>query len=105
MADPDRGEVWWAEHPATGRRPACVLTRQAAIPVLTAVLVAPATRTVRGIPTEVMLGTQDGMPEECALSFDNLATIPKALLTERITRLGPVKLAELCRALAVATGC
>ena len=60
----NRGEVWWVEHPDVGRRPACVLTRDAAIPVLRAVLVAPATRTVRGIPTEVALGPDDGMPEE-----------------------------------------
>jgi mRNA-degrading endonuclease toxin of MazEF toxin-antitoxin module len=64
----NRGEVWWIEHPEAGRRPACVLTRQAAIAVLNSVLVAPATRTVRGIPTEVALTRQDGMPEDCALS-------------------------------------
>jgi mRNA interferase MazF len=51
----NRGEVWWVEHPDAGRRPACVLTRQAAIPVLTCVLVVPATRTVRGILMEVPL--------------------------------------------------
>ena len=49
----NRGEVWWAEHPDAGRRPYLVLTRQAAIPVLNRVLAVPATRTVRGIPTEV----------------------------------------------------
>ena len=101
----NRGEVWWLEHPATGRRPACVLTRQAAIPVLGSVLVAPATRTIRGLPTEVILGPQDGMPAECALSFDNLATVPKALLTERLAALGEPRRAELCLALAAATGC
>jgi mRNA interferase MazF len=101
----NRGEVWWLEHPEAGRRPACILTRQAAIPVLRSVLVAPATRTVRGIATEVMLGPDEGMPEQCALSFDNLTTVPKALLTERITRLPTGKLAELCAALRVATGC
>ena len=101
----NRGEVWWLEHPEVGRRPACVLTRQAAIPALRSVLVVPATRTVRGIPTEVPLGRADGMPEDCALSFDNLTTVPKALLTERITRLNPVKLGALCVALNVATGC
>lgn len=93
------------EHPDAGAHPACILTRQAAIPVLRTVLVAPATRTVRGIPTEVALGPEDGMPRECALSLDNIASVPKSLLTERITRLGPVKLSELCRALAIATGC
>jgi mRNA interferase MazF len=101
----NRGEVWWVEHPKAGRRPACVVTRQAAIPVLAGVLVAPATRTVRGIPTEVELSHADGMPTDCALSFDNLTTVPKALLTERITTLPATKIDELCRALRAATGC
>jgi mRNA interferase MazF len=100
-----RGEIWWLEHPEAGRRPACVLTRPAAIPVLNAVLVAPATRTIRGIPTEVRLGPADGMPGECALSFDNLATVPKALLRERITTLPAGRHDELYAALRVATGC
>jgi mRNA interferase MazF len=93
------------EHPEAGRRPACVLTRAAAIPVLATVLVAPATRTVRGIPTEVALGREDGMPAECALSLDNLATVPKALLTSRVTQLSEARQAEVCEALRVATGC
>jgi mRNA interferase MazF len=101
----NRGEVWWLEHPEAGRRPACILTRQAAIPVLSQILVAPVTRTVRGIPTEVVLGPEDGMPDDCALSLDNIAAVPKALLTRRITRLGAAKLAELCAALNTATGC
>jgi mRNA interferase MazF len=100
-----RGEVWWAELPDAGRRPACVVTRDAAIPVLATVLVAPATRTVRGIPTEVALGRDDGMPTACALSLDNLTAVRKALLTERITALGDAKLDELCGALRAATGC
>lgn len=101
----NRGEVWWLEHPEIGRRPACILTRQAAIAVLGSVLVAPATRTVRNIPTEVALTRRDGMLDDCALSFDNLTTVPKAMLTERITRLRPAKLAELCAALDTATEC
>lgn len=101
----NRGEVWWVEHPDAGRRPACVLTRQAAIAVLTSVLVAPATRTVRGIPTEVRLGREDGMPDDCALSFDTLTTVPKALLTELITELPEARRNELCEALRAATGC
>jgi mRNA interferase MazF len=101
----NRADVWWVEHPEAGRRPACILTRQAAIPVLGSVLVAPATRRVRGIPTEVALSRDDGMPADCALSFDNLVTVPKALLTERITQLAQERHRELCRALAAATGC
>ena len=101
----NRGEVWWVEHPDAGRRPACVLTRQAAIPVLGSVLVAPATRTVRGIPTEVPLTRAEGMPDDCALSLDNITTVPKALLTTRITRVPDARLTELCDALRTATGC
>jgi len=101
----NRGEIWWVEHPDAGRRPACVLTRQAAIPVLNAVLVAPATRTIRSIPTEVALTRDDGMPDDCALSFDNLTTVPKAMLTARITSVPDTRLPELCSALRAATGC
>jgi mRNA interferase MazF len=101
----NRGEIWWVEQPDTGRRPACVLTRQAAIPVLNAVLVAPATRTIRGIPTEVTLTRDDGMPDDCALNFDNLTTVPKPLLTTRITTIPDSRVPELCNALRAATGC
>jgi mRNA interferase MazF len=101
----NRGEVWWVEHPEAGRRPACVLTRQAAIPALNSVLVAPATRTVRHIPTEVPLSREDGMPDDCALTFDNLTSVPESLLTTRITRLSEARLGELCNALRAATGC
>lgn len=101
----NRGEVWWLEHPEAGRRPACVLTRAAAVPVLNAVLVAPATRTIRGLPTEVPLGPDDGMPADCVLAFDALTTVPKAMLTERITAVPEARHGELCEALRVATGC
>jgi mRNA interferase MazF len=81
------------------------LTRSAAIPVLNAVLIAPATSTRRNIPTQVNLDVEEGMPYPCALTFDNVLTIPKALITEKITSLGPPKLAELCRALNTAVDC
>jgi mRNA interferase MazF len=100
-----RGEVWWYEDPRAGRRPFLILTRDAAIPVLNQVLAVPATRTVRGIPTEVALGVGDGMPSECALSLDNVTVIRPALCTERITRLDPARMHDVCDALATATGC
>src|SRR4051794_1081794 len=97
--------MWWVEHPGAGRRPFLILTRQAAIPVLNAVLAVPATRTIRQIPTEVVLDAADGMPEECALSFDNLTLVPKELFRTRITRLSLERMTEVCRALALASGC
>lgn len=101
----NRGEVWWVEHPEAGRRPFLVLTRQAAIPVLHSVLAVPATRTIRAIPTEVVLDGTDGMPEECALSLDNVTVLPQALFRERIARLSVDRMSEVCRALSLATGC
>lgn len=101
----NRGEVWWAEHPDSGRRPYLILTRQAAIEVLSGVVVAQVSRTVRGIPTEVALDTDDGMPEPCAASFDNILTIPKWSLTKRICQLGVARMHEVCSALRIATGC
>jgi mRNA interferase MazF len=100
-----RGEIWWAEHPDAGRRPFLVLTRQAAIPVLRSVLAVPATRTIREIPTEVALDCDDGMPEDCALSLDNLTLVPKEFFRERITRLSVQRMSDVCRALALASGC
>lgn len=100
-----RGEIWWVEHPEAGRRPFLVLTRQAAIPVLNSVLGVPATRTIRQIPTEVVLDKADGMPEECALSLDNVTTVPKELFNARITRLSIGRMSEVCRALSLASGC
>jgi mRNA interferase MazF len=105
VSDPRRGEVWWGEIEDIGRRPFLVMTRSAAIPVLHSVLAAPVTRTVRAIPTELALGPDDGMPTECAASFDNLRVIPKAYLVERQCALAPSRLVEACTALRAAVDC
>jgi len=100
-----RGEVWWVELPDAGRRPHLILTRDAAIPVLSSVLGVPATRTIRDIPTEVQLGPGDGMPVDCVLTLDNVRVIRKALCVERVCSLGPEVMQRVCRALSVATDC
>lgn len=82
-----------------------VLTRDEAIPVLRNVVVALVTRTIREIPTEVPLSKADGMPSDCAISLDNLRTVPRALLTEEVTTLDTTKMSEVCQALAAATDC
>jgi mRNA interferase MazF len=97
--------VWWVEHADAGRRPFLVLTRQAAIPVLKSLLAVPATRTIRQIPTQVVLDQGDGMPDECALVLDNLTLVPKELFRSRITRLSVDRMSEVCRALSLASGC
>ncbi|MEO6120675.1 MAG: type II toxin-antitoxin system PemK/MazF family toxin [Acidimicrobiales bacterium] len=105
MSEPRRGEVWWGEMPDAGRRPFLVMTRSTAIGVLHSVLAAPVSRTVRHIPTELALGPDDGMPADCAASFDNLRVVPKAYLTDRLCSLGPARLGEACQALRTAVDC
>jgi mRNA interferase MazF len=105
VTEPRRGEGWWGEIEDVGRRPFLVMTRTAAIPVLHSVLAAPVTRTIRDIPTELRLGTSDGMPTECVASFDNLRVVAKAYLVERQCALDPMRLIEACQALRSAVDC
>ena len=78
-----RGDIVWADlGPPAGRRPVCVLTRDAAIAVLTAITCAPVTRTSRGIRSEVEVGPSSGLPESSVICCDNLITIPTALLDD-----------------------
>ena len=100
-----RGEVVWLELEQEGRRPVVVLTRDEALPTLRNVVVALVTRTIRGIDTEVQIGPADGMPVECAVSLDNLRTVPQALLTESIVRLDAARMDGICQALNRAAGC
>ncbi|CAN5470945.1 hypothetical protein BH23ACT7_BH23ACT7_10080 [soil metagenome] len=100
-----QGDICWVEIPDAGRRPALVVTRDAAIPVLNAVLVAPVTRSIRRIPTEIMLGSEDGLSIECAANFDNLRLVPRWTLTDPVGRLAAVKTLRLCRALRAVADC
>jgi mRNA interferase MazF len=76
-----RGDIIWADlGPPAGRRPVCVLTRDAAVQVLTAVTCAPITRTVRGIRSEVEVGVAEGLTHKSVISCDNLITVPLSLL-------------------------
>jgi len=105
VTEPLRGEVWWGEIEGVGRRPFLIMTRSAAIPVLHNVLAAPVTRTVRNLPTELPLGPDDGMPSDCAASFDNMRVVPKAYLVDRQCTLDAVRMIEACVALRAAIDC
>ena len=100
---PRQGEIWWAT--ADKRRPVLIVTRSAAIPLLRTVTIAPVTRSVRQIPTEVALHQGNGLREECCASFDNLQLVPIELLTERVGTLGPDQRGEICRALEALADC
>ena len=81
----------------------CVLTRDSAIAVLHTVTCAPITRTMRGIRSEVEVGSSEGLPEASVVSCDNVITVPQADLdAEAVGRLDGVKRADLDRALRYA---
>jgi mRNA interferase MazF len=102
---PTRGEIWWYEEPDRKARPVRILTRDEAIGSLHRLVAVPTTSTVRDIPTHVQLDESDGMPDSCALALDNTLSADKAFLTHRVTRLGPAKTDEVCRALNLALSC
>ena len=104
MSEPRRGEIWWLEMPDK-RRPVLVLTRDAAVPVMRKVMVAPVTSSARGIRTEVALDETDGMLIPCVATLDNVTTVPRVFLTERVTRLSAIRMLDVCEALQVAVEC
>ena len=99
-----RNELYWADlGPPAGRRPVCVIARDAAASVLTAITCAPITRTTRGIRSEVSIGPDEGLPETCVISCDNIITVPvEALDGEPVGQLDEIKRSELDRALRYA---
>lgn len=105
MNSPRQGDLWWGESPEREGRPYLVMTRDEAIPVLRNIVVATVTRTVRGIASELPLGRDEGLMAECAVSLDNLVTVPKSMLTRRLGRLGGERSGELCAAVASAFDC
>jgi mRNA interferase MazF len=100
---PRQGEIWWAEADGN-RRPVLIVTRSEAVPVLTGVVIAPVTRTIRAIPTEIRLDEPEGLPVECAATFDNLQRIDRRALSERVGSLGPRR-NEVCDALGALADC
>jgi len=100
-----RGDVWWVAIPDEQPRPYVILTRPEAIAGLEKIVAAPATRTIRGIATEVQVGPDDGMRVDSVINLDGVTVIPKEFLHDRIATLGPHKMHEVCAALDKATGC
>lgn len=103
VVTPAQGDIWWAEA-EDKRRPVLIVTRTEAISVLTWILVAPVTRTIRGIPTEVPLDSEDGLPAPCVAAFDNMQPIRKTFLTELVA-FGSQRRREICRALSALADC
>ncbi len=100
-----QGELWLLETPNEKRRPVLVVSRNEAIPVLNNIVVAPVTSTVRAIPTCIPIGPDHGIDHESVVTFDNIAAVPKALLTVRLGDLGPTGRHVICAALRALADC
>ena len=100
-----RGEIrWYTFHLPDKRRPVMILTRGEVIGTLNELIVVPATRTVRGLATEVILTHDDGMPVTCALNFDNISLAKQHRLGPVLCSLPEVRWREVQNALLLACG-
>ena len=67
--------------------------------------VAPITSTIRGVPSEVALGPEDGMKRPCAVTLHDVVTVSKEHLGRRVAELDERRMREVCDALGFALGC
>lgn len=103
---PRWGEVWWCESPELGRRPVIVLSRDAALDRLATAMVAPCTKTIRNLASEVVLEPgADPVPKPSAVNLDSVHTVRQAWLVTRLGRLSDERMRQICQALEVAVAC
>ncbi|MGB8383206.1 MAG: type II toxin-antitoxin system PemK/MazF family toxin [Dermatophilaceae bacterium] len=83
-------------------RPALVLTRQTARGAMTKVTVAPITTTIKGLSSEVKVGPDNGLDQDCVVALDNVITVPVTLLGRSVGYLSAQQESELARAVVLA---
>jgi mRNA interferase MazF len=100
-----RGEVRWYKftHPDK-KRPVLILTRNSILEYLGEVTVAPLTTTIRNIPSEVVVGRNEGLERDCAVNCDHIQTVSKSKLGGIIATLTTTKLNEVRQAIHFALG-
>jgi mRNA interferase MazF len=100
-----RGEVWFAATPS-GDRPVLVLTRDPVAERIQSIVVAALTRTRRDLVSELSLSaTDDGLPTDCVVNFDNIHTISRDVFRRRVASLSDARMGEACRVMRDAMGC
>ena len=100
-----RGEIrWYTFRLPDKRRPVLVLTRDEVLEHLNEIIVAPVTRTIRGLKTEVLLTEEDGVPAACAVNFDHLSLGQRDRFGAVLCTLAAQRWPEVRRALLIACG-
>jgi mRNA interferase MazF len=93
-------EIWWAALPKpAGRRPVLLLSRNESYTYLTKVLAVEITTTIRHIPVEVPVGRREGLTRPSVANCDNVHTVTRDALRERIGVLASSRHFEVKRAL------
>ncbi len=81
-----------------------LLSRDGAYLTRDLIIITPITTRVRGIPTEVTLGPEDGLRRASVANLDTIQMIAKWRLQERIAMLSPAKLQAVEAAVRFALG-
>jgi len=101
-----RGDIWLYQFGRPDkRRPVLVLSRQKALDHLHTATVAPITSAIRGLPSEIRLGVEDGLKSECVANLDHIITVAQSELRRLVGHLDERRMREVCTAIDVALGC
>ncbi len=87
------------------RRPVLVLSRDSASAVLQTVVVAQITGTIRGAPSEVQLGVEEGLKKDSVVVLDHVNTVAQGNLRQFVGTVPEEKMRAVCRAINIALGC
>lgn len=69
------------------------------------VVVAPLTTTNRGLSSHLALGAADGLKVDSWVNFDNIITIHRGLLRDRVGALSAERSRHACTRMSYALGC
>ncbi|MBA2294878.1 MAG: type II toxin-antitoxin system PemK/MazF family toxin [Actinobacteria bacterium] len=83
-------------------RPVLILTRELVRPHLARVSVAPITTTIRGLSSEVPVGSANGLDNDSVVSCDNILTVPVSTLGRHVGYLLPAQEAQLSESIRAA---
>jgi mRNA interferase MazF len=101
-----RGDVYLYDFKKPDKtRPVVILSRDDVIPLLNTVMIAPILSTIYGVPSEVLVGIEQGLKNTSAINLDHVQTVNKSRLSNFIAHLDDVVMEQVCSALENAVSC
>lgn len=102
----ERGDIWLYRFAKPDkRRPVLILSRSKALRLLRTAIVAPITSTIRGLPSEIAVGPDDGLKQVSVVNCDHLFTVAQSDLRAYVGHLDARRMRAACKALEIALGC